>query len=61
MKEKKQNPDMEFYADTMEQEQKKQTGGSFNTEEGIMVQKFAQGINQDKGIFDSTALFRTQN
>lgn len=61
MKEKKQTPDIEFYADTMEQEQKKRTGGSFNQEEGVMVQKFARGINQDKGIFNSTALFKTQN
>ncbi len=61
MKEKKQSQEIDFYADTMEQEQKKRTETPFNKEQGVLVQKFAKGINQDKGIFDRTALFRIQN
>ncbi len=59
MKEKKQYPEVEFYADTMEQEEKKKEISFLNKEKGILVNEFEKGLNRDQGVFDRTAVFRT--
>lgn len=59
MKEKKQYPETEFYADTMEQEEKKKTGSFMNEDKGILVNEFAKGLNRSQSVFDQTAVFKT--
>ncbi len=61
MEEKKTYSDMEFYADTMEQEKKNREMGSINTEKGIMVNELGKGLNRDQGVFDRTAIFQTNH
>lgn len=60
VRKQKQRPDTEFYADTLEQEESKQKQLPLNREEGILINKFAGGLNKNQGVFDSTALFLTK-
>lgn len=59
MKENKQCPEVEFYADTMEQEEKKKEFSFLNRDKGILVNEFEKGLNREQGVFDQTAVFRT--
>lgn len=54
------NMEEEFYADTMEEETKKETSEAMNREMGIFGHAFADGLNREQGIFDKTALFKTK-
>lgn len=58
-KEQEQRPDAEYYADTLEQEEKMKNHFPLNREEGILVNKFADGLNRGQSVFDRTALFVT--
>lgn len=60
VKKPKQRPDTEYYADTLEQEEKEQKQLPLNREEGILVNKLADGLNTEQSIFDRTALFLTK-
>lgn len=53
----KENQD--FYADTMERENAISVLKDINREKGIFTNDYADGLNQEKGIFNSTAIFRT--
>ena len=60
VKKPKQRPDTEYYADTLEQEEKKQKQLPLNREECILVNKLADVLNTEQSIFDRTALFLTK-
>lgn len=59
-KSQRQRPDTEYYADTLEQEEKKQKYFSLNREEGILVNQLDDGLNREQSIFDRTALYLTK-
>lgn len=52
--------DAEFYADTMEEEKKAERLSAMNLEKGVMVNALGEGLNRERGVFDSTALFVTR-
>jgi len=51
----------EYYADTMEQEREVKPFADMNREKGIYVHDFSKGLNVDKGVFDSSVIFKTKN
>ena len=55
----KVNYDTDFYADTMEHEEKRKTREALNCERGIFENKYADGLNRQKSIFDKNAIFVT--
>lgn len=57
---KKQEVNTDFYADTMEHEKVSKAFGDMNREKGIFVNQFEDGLNRNRGIFDSTAVFKTK-
>lgn len=60
MKDKnKQFPATDFYADTMEREEKVKKNYGLNREKGAFISGFEKGLNRDQGVFNSTALFFT--
>lgn len=61
MKDKnKQFPETDFYADTMEREEKVKKNYGLNREKGAFISEFENGLNRERGVFDSTAVFFTQ-
>lgn len=50
----------DFYADTMERETTVQSFSNINRDKGIFKNKYAEGLNLEKGIFEKTALFITK-
>ncbi|MBQ7955230.1 MAG: hypothetical protein IJ282_05720 [Lachnospiraceae bacterium] len=58
-KREKQNWDADFYADTMEHEEEKKMHSALNCEQGIFGNKYADGLNREKSVFDKGALFKT--
>lgn len=56
---KKQKSDLDFYADTMELEKTKRALDDMNCQKGLFVNDYSTGLNNDKGIFNSTAVFHT--
>ncbi|MGN0413105.1 MAG: hypothetical protein ACI4FV_08715 [Lachnospiraceae bacterium] len=56
---KKQKSDMDFYADTMELEKTKKSFDDMNCQKGLFVNDYSTGLNNDKGVFNSTAIFKT--
>lgn len=59
MKKNRQFPETDFYADTMEREETAKKSSSLNREKGAFISGFEKGLNQDQGVFNSTALFFT--
>lgn len=61
MEKKKENfnNNADFYADTMEHEEAKKIRSALNCEEGIFTNKFSEGLNSNKSVFDKGALFIT--
>ncbi len=51
--------DAEYYADTMEKEKRTERLSSINMEKGVMVSALGDGLNRERGVFDTTALFVT--
>lgn len=49
----------EFYADTMELEKSKKRMDDFNLQKGVFENTFSGGLNNDGGVFNSSALFKT--
>ena len=58
---KKQKSDLDFYADTMELEKTKKALDDMNCQKGLFVNDYSTGLNNDKGIFNSTAVFHTMS
>lgn len=60
-KQKKKNiGDIEFYADTMEEE-KSRTGFDFvNRQKSAFATSNDYGLNRSRSVFDSTAVFHTR-
>lgn len=61
MMEKKPYFDMDFYADTMEQEEKKREMSPINREKGMLVNELEKGLNREPGVFDRSAVFKTNH
>jgi len=57
--EKKESNKWDFYADTMEKEEKKREAGALNDSRGVFVNAYEDGLNSGKSIFDKTAIFIT--
>lgn len=57
--EKKESGEWDFYADTMEKEEKKRGNGALNDSPGVFVNAYDDGLNSRKSIFDKTAIFVT--
>lgn len=60
IKKKTQSTDIDFFADTMEQERITKALGDFNCQRGIFENAYAKGLNKEEGIFNSTAIFKTR-
>lgn len=52
--------EVDFYADTMEQDTLIKSFGDINQHSGIFGNKFADGLNREKSIFDKKAIFITE-
>lgn len=61
--EKKSNSssDMDFYADTMEIEKKHDDVTFMNKQKGVFADSAFDGINRARSVFDTTAVFHTEN
>ena len=60
IKKKKQNTEIDFFANTMEQERTTKALGDFNCQRGIFENAYAKGLNKEEGIFNRTAIFKTK-
>ena len=58
-KQKKSNSDVDFYADTMEMEKKKTVSEDFNCQKGVFENTYSKGLNNNGGVFNSSAIFKT--
>lgn len=56
---KRKQPDIDFYADTMEREEITKKNYGLNREKGAFTNDFEKGLNREKGVFNSTAVFVT--
>lgn len=61
-KQKNQNKsfsDADFYADTMEMEKKKKASEDFNCQKSVYENSYSKGLNNNGGVFNSSAIFKT--
>lgn len=56
---KKPIDDIEFYADTMEEEKTRAGFDFVNRSKSAFATSNEQGLNRERGIFNSTAVFNT--